>query len=336
MTALRLLLLSLAVPVPAAAEDDWISPVRLDTSDVIPYRALQRGDFQGEHPPKVFLGRVDLPRPVAVSCAYVAADPRARVFAEPVGYQRRRYRPRVEDLTFRAMFSRSCSWWNRDHGLSPTYVLQHEQIHFALFEAAARRLNRDVPRMLASAALEADLARLGGRRRPAAHPGGPAADPQRDAAVEPGVRPGHLLRLLSRPPGGLAAPGGGRAGGAGEVRRGPAAGAEGRRQGGAEGEADLPRGRCTRLPKRLPCGFASALGPHSCTLDEEAIPTSRSEVLVFQVTNTDQARKVSPVRTKCNESPQGRFSSFFSHTHAPRPRRIMKWMRLCFLVMHPP
>ena len=156
MTALRLLLLSLAVPVPAAVGDDWISPVRLDTSDVIPYRALQRGDFQGEHPPKAFLGRVDLPRPVAVSCAYVAADPRARVFAEPVGYQRRRYRPRVEDLTFRAMFSRSCSWWNRDHGLSPTYVLQHEQIHFALFEAAARRLNRDVPRMLASAALEAD------------------------------------------------------------------------------------------------------------------------------------------------------------------------------------
>ena len=156
MSALRLLLLSLAAPALAAPAEGQVFPVRLDTTDAIPYRALKQRDFQGEHPPKPFLGRADLPRPVAVTCAYVTADPRARVFAEPVGYSRRRYRPRVEGLSFRAMFSRSCSWWNRDHDLSPVYVLEHEQIHFALFEAAARRLNRDVPRMLASAALEAD------------------------------------------------------------------------------------------------------------------------------------------------------------------------------------
>lgn len=142
-------------PGPASGQGP---PVRLDTSDVIPYRALTRRDFQGEHPPEPFLRRADLPRPVAVSCAYVAPDPRARVFAEPVGYQSRRYRPRVEHLTFRGMFSRSCSWWNRDHNVSPMYVLEHEQIHFALFEVAARRLNRDVPRMLNTAALEAATA----------------------------------------------------------------------------------------------------------------------------------------------------------------------------------
>ena len=113
------------------------------------------GTFGASTHPGPFLGRVDLPRPVAVSCAYVAADTRARLFAEPVGYQRRRYRPRVEGLTFRGMFSRSCSWWNGDHDLSPLYVLEHEQIHFALFEVAARRLNRDVPRMLSSAVAEA-------------------------------------------------------------------------------------------------------------------------------------------------------------------------------------
>ena len=153
-----LLLLPLAASALAVPADGQAPPVRLDTSDAITYRALTRGDFRGEHPPKPFLGRADLPRPVAVSCAYVAADPRARVFAEPVGYQRRRYRPRVEGLTFRAMFSRSCSWWNRDHDVSPMYVLEHEQIHFALFEVAARRLNRDVPRMLTSAALESSSA----------------------------------------------------------------------------------------------------------------------------------------------------------------------------------
>ena len=34
------------------------------------------------------------------------------------------------------------------------YVLEHEQIHFALSEVAARRLNRDVPRMLNSPSVE--------------------------------------------------------------------------------------------------------------------------------------------------------------------------------------
>ena len=151
-----LLLLPLAAPALAVGGDGGVFPVRLDTSDAIPYRALNQRDFQGEHPPRPFLGRADLPRPVAVSCAYVAADSRARLFAEAVGFTRRRYRPRVEDLSFRAMFSRSCSWWNRGHDLAPMYVLEHEQIHFALFEVAARRLNRDVPRMLTSAAVEAD------------------------------------------------------------------------------------------------------------------------------------------------------------------------------------
>ncbi|MCY3735080.1 MAG: hypothetical protein OXG13_01685 [Gemmatimonadaceae bacterium] len=155
MSALGLLVplaASALMAVPAAGQTP---PVRLDTSDVITYRALTRGDFRGQHPPKAFLGRVDLPRPVAVSCAYVAPDPRARVFAEPIrpGGQGP-YRPRVENLAFRGLFSRSCSWWNREHGLSPMYVLEHEQIHFALSEVAARRLNRDVPRMLTSASVE--------------------------------------------------------------------------------------------------------------------------------------------------------------------------------------
>jgi predicted secreted Zn-dependent protease len=34
---------------------------------------------------------------------------------------------------------RSCSWWNpKDIGLPADYILQHEQIHFALTELAAR------------------------------------------------------------------------------------------------------------------------------------------------------------------------------------------------------
>lgn len=159
MSALGLLLplaASALAAVPAAGQT---LPVRLDTSDVITYRALTRGDFRGDHPPKPFLGRADIPQPVAVSCAYVAPDPGARVFAVPTRPGGKGpFRPHVEGLTFRAMFSRSCSWWNREHGLSPMYVLEHEQIHFSLFEVAARRLNRDVPRMLNSPSLESSSA----------------------------------------------------------------------------------------------------------------------------------------------------------------------------------
>ena len=154
MSALGLLVPLAASALAAVPAKGQFPPVRLDTSDVITYRALKRGDFRAEHPPKAFLG-IHVPRPVAVSCAYVAPDPRARVFAEPIrpGGEGP-YRPRVENLAFRGLFSRSCSWWNQEHGLSPMYVLEHEQIHFALSEVAARKLNRDVPRMLTSASVE--------------------------------------------------------------------------------------------------------------------------------------------------------------------------------------
>ena len=154
MSALGLLLPLAATALAAVPAAGQAPPVRLDTSDVITYRALTRGDFRGEHPPKAFLG-IHMRRPVAVSCAYVAPDPRARVFAAPIGPGGEApYRPRVENLSFRAIFSRSCSWWNQEHGISPMYVLEHEQIHFALSEVAARRLNRDVPRMLNSPSVE--------------------------------------------------------------------------------------------------------------------------------------------------------------------------------------
>ena len=43
---------------------------------------------------------------------------------------------------------RECSWWNPQHiGLPHEYILEHEQIHFALFEIAARRLNQQVARI---------------------------------------------------------------------------------------------------------------------------------------------------------------------------------------------
>ena len=53
-----------------------------------------------------------------------------------------RYRVSVKELRFRALMDRSCSWWNDGvAAFAPDYVLEHEQIHFALYELGARQLN---------------------------------------------------------------------------------------------------------------------------------------------------------------------------------------------------
>ena len=120
----------------------------LDSADVITWRPLGQSDFRGARPPGAF-GTSSL-RPVAVSCAYVVASPQARIYPVevPGAESAVTYRAVVEGLSFHALLSRSCSWWNPNTGVSPAYVLQHEQLHFDIFEIAARRLNRDLPGLL--------------------------------------------------------------------------------------------------------------------------------------------------------------------------------------------
>jgi hypothetical protein len=52
---------------------------------------------------------------------------------------------RIDHLAFEAVMIPERSWWNPAIQANMTgYVLQHEQIHFALTELAARKLTRDV------------------------------------------------------------------------------------------------------------------------------------------------------------------------------------------------
>ncbi|SHO53440.1 hypothetical protein [Desulfopila aestuarii] len=54
------------------------------------------------------------------------------------------YIGRFSQITFEAEFNPFCSWWSPEvRSERVGYVLQHEQIHFALTEITARRLNRD-------------------------------------------------------------------------------------------------------------------------------------------------------------------------------------------------
>jgi hypothetical protein len=142
-------LLLLALSLGASAQPDQTRvDTGLDSTDVITWRRLQISDFHGKRPPGAF--GTGMIRPVAVTCAYVIINPAARIFPIPIvdSTAQTIYRARVEGLSYHALMSRSCSWWNRDLGVSPAYVLQHEQMHFDIFEIAARSLNRDVPGLL--------------------------------------------------------------------------------------------------------------------------------------------------------------------------------------------
>lgn len=62
------------------------------------------------------------------------------------------YEARFDRLGFLAVMDRRCSWWNDTQTvLPPDYVLEHEQIHFALFEVEARRLDARSDEIMARA-----------------------------------------------------------------------------------------------------------------------------------------------------------------------------------------
>ncbi len=137
---------SLLIPISSLAGPP-LDLTRVDSLDLTGYRALHRDDFGSDHAPAPFLHGPVLP--VAVSCLYVVVNPSARIYAETRQLNGvTTYVPLINDLAFQAVFSRSCSWWNQEHSFSPAYVLEHEQIHFALYEVAARKLNRQAANLI--------------------------------------------------------------------------------------------------------------------------------------------------------------------------------------------
>lgn len=120
-----------------------MSRVECDTCRTIPYRPLRRGDFRSERPPKEFVHQTEITG--AVTCAIVKTGPDFWVSVRSAVDKEGGYVARLEQLSFRAEMDRECSWWNElMPGLVTDRILQHEQIHFALFEIAARRLNEQV------------------------------------------------------------------------------------------------------------------------------------------------------------------------------------------------
>jgi hypothetical protein len=116
-----------------------------DRTDVIAYRTLRREDFKGRVAPPAFAAVAD--RVGAATCGEILTHDSTHIKVETVvGLGAPLFEASIHGLEFLAQMDRRCSWWNRaaDHSeTQAAYVLEHEQIHFALFELGARRMNAE-------------------------------------------------------------------------------------------------------------------------------------------------------------------------------------------------
>jgi len=134
------------LPEYAAPKGGVVDAGKLDSSDVISYRQLTRADFRGTRAPAEFAAVAD--RVGAATCGQVrtTADTKFMLnWRQETPTSERQHWVEVKKLGFMALMDRRCSWWNEKLAArAPGYVLQHEQIHFALYELGARKLNASV------------------------------------------------------------------------------------------------------------------------------------------------------------------------------------------------
>lgn len=133
------------LPEYAAPKGGLVDPNTLDSSDVVPYRMLVREDFKGKNPPAPFAPYVD--KVGAATCGQIITSNDMNISVQAVRSNSGDvvYQVVPHHIRFEARMDRNCSWWNpEDLGVPEDYILEHEQIHFALFELEARRLNANI------------------------------------------------------------------------------------------------------------------------------------------------------------------------------------------------
>ncbi len=131
-----------SLPGYAAPQGGLITEEEAASGDLIEYRTLTRADFRGSSPEGTAAEHID--KVGALTHAIIKHDPgigfAGKEITSPNGD--RRVEGKVQNLRFRAWMDRSRSWWNPKPGVAPeSYVLQHEQIHFAIVEVEARKMN---------------------------------------------------------------------------------------------------------------------------------------------------------------------------------------------------
>lgn len=107
------------------------------------YRLLEMSDFQSKSLPvdyHQYSHKIG-----ALSCISIRPSRGAKIKIVQSYFQDMLfYGGTISQLKFEAFFFPGCSWWNKEIPQSrEEYVLQHEQIHFALAELAARKLTNE-------------------------------------------------------------------------------------------------------------------------------------------------------------------------------------------------
>lgn len=153
-----------SLPDYAAPKGAVMDPKLIDASDLISYRTLERNDFKATAPPRRILCVSE--RIGAATCSYVRTEGNSMLTSRSVRAPDGSVTYEVTapaDVRFVASMNRSCSWWNpKDIGLPQDYILEHEQIHFAIFELEARRLTASFTAHRAELTATADSAQEAG------------------------------------------------------------------------------------------------------------------------------------------------------------------------------
>jgi hypothetical protein len=121
---------------------------QLAKADGVAYHTLTRADFRAKKSP--LADPDDESHMSAFTCANVLPQGQIEMEAR----QARAGEPFVArpiHVAFVAKMDRDCSWWNpQARGQPEDYVLQHEQIHFAIVELTARDLTRRARELVAT------------------------------------------------------------------------------------------------------------------------------------------------------------------------------------------
>ncbi|HEX5101971.1 MAG TPA: hypothetical protein VFV94_20825 [Polyangiaceae bacterium] len=159
---LLLLLFGLAacsrLPSYARPQGSLMDPGTIDSEDLIEYRTLTPQDFRGDKPVGEAAQHMDAMG--AQTYAIVRPDPNLKITItgtrEADGDTH--YKGKLEaKLHFRAQMDRKRSWWNPNLKEVPIeYVLQHEQIHFAIAAIEAKNLNASAAAVTARMHAEGD------------------------------------------------------------------------------------------------------------------------------------------------------------------------------------
>jgi hypothetical protein len=112
------------------------------------YRQLVMSDFQA--PSVADSSEAQHKHIYARSCLTIRPSQKTRITIFQTAYQGQSlFVGKIPEAEFEALFIPECSWWNPQVPAQKTaYVLEHEQIHFALAELAARRLTRQADKAL--------------------------------------------------------------------------------------------------------------------------------------------------------------------------------------------